>query len=73
MKKASSTRSKKPPGVNLPLVHPNAAGIDIGDRLHCVAVPKGRDKCPVRTFGSMTCDLEAIVAWLKKCKVDTVA
>lgn len=73
MKQASSTRAKKSPVVNLPLVHPNAAGIDIGDRLHSVAVPKGRDEAHVRTFGSMTCDLQAIVLWLKKCKIDTVA
>jgi len=55
------------------LVHPNAAGIDIGDSVHTVAVPVGRDVESVRTFGAFTCDLEAIIAWLTKCRVETVA
>ena len=59
--------------VNLPLVNPNAAGIDVGDTIHAVAVPADRDETSVRTFGTMTCDLEAIAAWLKACNVDTVA
>lgn len=64
---------KSPQVVEMPLIHPNAAGIDIGDTLHAVAVPIGRDTESVRTFGAFTCDLQAIVEWLKKCKVDTVA
>ena len=59
--------------VSLPLVNPNAAGIDIGDTLHAVAVPPGRDEHQVQTFGTMTCDLEEIVIWLKNCQVETVA
>jgi transposase len=34
----------------LPLVHPNAAGIDVGAKEHVVAVPCDRDPRPVRTF-----------------------
>jgi transposase len=59
--------------VSMPLINPNAAGIDIGDTLHCVAVPAGRDQLTVREFGAFTSDLELIVAWLKQCRVDTVA
>jgi transposase len=73
MKKADPPKQRKKTVVNLPLVHPNAAGIDIGDTLHSVAVPEGRDHPRVRTFGTMTCDLEMIVAWLRQCSVDTVA
>lgn len=69
MKKNFSKKS----AVNMPLVNPNAAGIDIGDTIHAVAVPAGRDEADVRIFGTMTCDLEAIVDWLHQCKVDTVA
>src|SRR5690554_1688945 len=65
--------SKKESMVNLPLVNPNAAGIDVGDTIHAVAVPEGRDELRVRTFGTMTCDLHAIVEWLHSCNVDTVA
>jgi transposase len=59
--------------VTLPVVHPNAAAIDIGDRMHAVAVGPGVDPVPVREFGTFTCDLRAIVSWLKQCKVTTIA
>ena len=66
-------KSKKKSSVSMPLVNPNAAGIDIGDTFHCVAVPEGRDVVSVREFGAFTTDLESIVRWLKQCKIDTVA
>jgi transposase len=53
--------------------HPNAAGIDIGATKHYVAVPPGRAKENVRSFGCFTEDLYALLSWLKECKVDTVA
>lgn len=59
--------------VSMPLVHPNAAGIDVGDTLHAVVVPEGRDEVRVKTFGAMTSDLQAIVQWLRHCHIDTVA
>ncbi len=59
--------------VEMQLVNPNAAGIDVGDTLHAVAVPDGRDTERVKTFGSMTCCLLAIVSWLKQCSIETVA
>lgn len=50
-----------------------AAGIDIGSRSHFVAVPEGcSDQC-VREFKSFTGDLTALVDWLKKCGIETVA
>ena len=70
MKKQSP---KKKSVVSMPLVHPNAAGIDVGDTIHAVAVPEGRDTVRVKSFGAMTCDLNAIVSWLKHCKIETVA
>jgi hypothetical protein len=57
----------------LTLVHPNAAGIDIGSASHFVAVPPDRDDEPVREFPSFTVDLERLADWLKACGVDTVA
>ena len=59
--------------MELDLVHPNAAGIDIGDSVHAVAVPAGRDVDSIRTFGTFTSDLEGIVQWLRECRIDTVA
>jgi transposase len=58
---------------DLQVVHPHAAGIDIGNESHFVAVAPGRDARPVREFGSWTADLHQMAAWLKECAVTTVA
>jgi transposase len=57
----------------LDIVQPNAAGIDIGSETHYVAVPEDRDEQPVQTFGCYTPDLERMAAWLKKCRITSVA
>ena len=59
--------------VSLVITHPNAAGIDIGNASHFVAVPPDRDEDPVREFPSFTTDLSAIADWLSACGVDVVA
>jgi transposase len=59
--------------VGMPLVHARAAGIDVGDTLHSVAIPEGIFAERVKTFGTMTCDLEAIAGWLLQAKITTVA
>ncbi len=64
---------KKKSIVSMPLIHPNAAGIDVGDTIHAVAVPEDRDDVSVKSFGAMTPDLHAIIAWLKQCGIETVA
>jgi transposase len=38
-----------------------------------VCVPADREADPVRQFGANTADLQEIVAWLKNCRVKTVA
>lgn len=65
-------RPQGPPPVRR-VLHPNAAGIDIGSERHYVAVPPGRDSQPVRCFGCLTPDLQALAHWLKACGVDTAA
>jgi transposase len=57
------------------VVHPRAAGIDIGDRSHFVAVPPVTpDDPPVfRRFETFTQDLYAIADWLREEGVTTVA
>ena len=57
----------------LPLINPNAAGIDVGASEHYVAVPQDRDEQPVRRFGAFTEDLHALAQWLLQCGVTTVA
>lgn len=55
------------------LVFPNAAGIDVGGSSHWVAVPAHLAEEPVREFGAMTDDLNAMADWLLACGIDTVA
>jgi len=59
--------------ISLQVIHPDAAGIDIGNQSHYVAVPPSRDSEPVRSFGCVTGELEEMAAWLKGCKIRTVA
>ena len=59
--------------LTLEVVHPVAAGIDIGNEAHYVAVPPTRDSQPVRRFGCTTTELKAMSAWLKQCRIGTVA
>lgn len=59
--------------LNLDVVHPNAAGIDIGNESHYVAVSPGRNATPVRQFACFTEDLQRLADWLKSCGIDTVA
>jgi len=59
--------------LSLEMVHPDAAGIDIGNESHYVAVPPKRDSQPVRRFGCTTAELKAMAEWLKQCRIRTVA
>ncbi len=55
------------------VLHPNAAGIDLGSREIYVAVPPDRDPYPVRAFLTFTSDLLELADGLKHSGVDTVA
>lgn len=57
----------------LPVLHPDAAGIDIGASELFVAVPADRDSQPVRSFATFTGDLNALADWLEQCKIRSVA
>jgi transposase len=59
--------------LSLEVIHPDAGGIDIGNESHYVAVPPGRDSQSVRRFGCTTAELKAMAAWLKQCRIRTVA
>jgi transposase len=73
MSKKTAKAAKQKNIVEMPLVNPYSAGIDVGDTEHVVAIPEGLDKERVKKFGTMTCDLEAIISWLKTCGIVTVA
>ena len=59
--------------LSLEVVHQDAAGIDIGNEVHYVAVPSNRTSEPVRRFGCTTAELKVMADWLKQCRIRTVA
>ena len=61
------------PAEALGLVHPHAAGLDIGAAEIWAAVPPECDQPSVRAFGTFTPDLQALAAWLAACGVTSVA
>jgi len=67
---ARQLRSEDP---GLEVVHPDAAGIDVGNSAHYVAVRPGRDKEPVQRFECFTADLYRMANWLRSCGVKSVA
>ena len=78
-------RAKKPTGKQkrsvqkkvdwkaLEIVHPDAAGIDVGGSEHWVAIGPERDPEPVRRFGCFTADLRKMGRWLVEKGVRSVA
>ena len=78
-------RAKKPTGKQkrsvqkkvdwkaLEIVHPDAAGIDVGGSEHWVAISPDRDPEPVRRFGCFTADLREMGRWLLEKDVRSVA
>jgi hypothetical protein len=56
--------------LSLEVVHPDAAGIDIGNEFHYVAVPPTRDSQPIRRFGCTTAELKQMADWLKRERSD---
>ena len=60
-------------GPELEVVHPNAAGIDVGNESHFVGIKPGLCEQPVQEFGSWTADLRRMAEWLKSHGVRTVA
>jgi transposase len=57
----------------LEVMHPRAAGIDVGNASHYAAVRPDRDLEPVRRFECFTADLHRLADWLEACGVETVA
>src|SRR6202040_1270016 len=67
------TRKIQSEDLSLEVVHPDAAGIDIGNESHYVAVTPTRDSQPVRRFGCTTAELKGVAVWLKQCAIRTIA
>ena len=73
MKKETVKGSVVKMGTGLPVFNPHAAGIDIGDTLHCVAINDGNGGHEVKTTSAFTCDLHEIVDYLQNNGVTTAA
>jgi transposase len=65
-------RSKSKIDRTMPMVHPNAAAIDVGATMHVAAVRADRTLEPMRSFGTFTTDLHRLVDWFMECGVETV-
>jgi hypothetical protein len=59
----------KPTIEELSIVHPNAAGMDLGAEEIWVCIPADRDAESVQALGTFTPDLHALVDWLVQCGV----
>lgn len=70
MAKAAQTRNRKR---KFPIIHPRAAGLDVGAQFHVVAVGEDCDLQPVRTFKSFTAELHRMADWLREVEITTVA
>jgi transposase len=71
-KKAKKIKTNK--GLELKIVNPDAAGIDVSTTSMQVCIPLERDaEANNRTFGAFTEDLQALCAWLISCRITTVA
>ena len=55
------------------IVHPNAAGIDIGAKEFFVAIPEDRSESSIRKFECFTDDLHQAAKWMKDHRIDSVA
>jgi hypothetical protein len=67
------TRKIQSEDLSLEVVHPDAAGIDIGNESHYVVVPPTRDSQPVRRFGCTRSELKGMAVWLKQCGIRIIA
>lgn len=55
----------------MPIVHPNAAGIDVGSKSHFAAIGQSDDQ--IREFGCYTDEMRELCQWFKANGVTTVA
>jgi len=73
MNKGKVKKQKRKAIQGLPVIQPYAAGADIGDTKHDIAINDGQGGHIVREFKSFTEDLQKAVNWLKEEGITTVA
>jgi len=72
-KAARRPAAERVPALELPVLEPAAAGIDLGATELCAAVAPERGSPSIRTFGTFTAELQELAAWLRQCEIRTVA
>src|SRR5438105_5052837 len=72
-RRSRTPQLSRKPNPTPPVVHPDAAGIDIGATHLWAALPPDRSPETVRVFETFTEDLYALAAWLKAHSITTVA
>ena len=72
-KKQKQIRIKQQVNEEMPVINPNAGGIDVGASEIWVSVPPDRDAEAIRRYGVFTCDLVGMADWLKVCGITSVA
>src|SRR3989454_12735747 len=70
---AKKGKKTKPMPDNMLIIHPHAAGIDVGAEEHWVGVPADRDAQPVQKFSAFTCDLHRLAHWITTRRITSVA
>lgn len=73
MTRKKGNKQKRANDAALPIMRPDAAGIDIGATEIFVAVPADRATENVRSFPTFTQDLYSLADWLRSSGVRTVA
>ena len=58
---------------DMPVMNPNAAGIDVGSKEIWVSIPPDRDEEPIRKYETFTADLYMMAEWLKQRGIESVA
>ena len=71
MKKTTKNSKTKP--VQLNLLNPKCAGIDVGATELFVCIAKNSSEHEVRSFSTFTIDIRQMVKWLKESGVESVA
>ena len=69
---AKKGKKNTPSPENMPILHPHAAGSDVGAEEHWGGVPADRDAQPVQPFSAFTCDLHRLADWRTACRITTV-
>jgi len=66
-------QAKQPADAGLRKIRPLVAGIDVGSEQHFVCAPTSDGGTEIRVFGGTTPDLQALLEWLQKSHLESVA